>query len=574
MPDKKPPLQKLKMVDWYNPRLLIATALDTALSTLFGKYSDYRVVEAFGAHAKTVFDYSDRAELWLDYASDVGDGWNSTYAVAHALAQPELEVAPGVQTARGNLLVLGGDQVYPLASRQNYYDRFVTPYEQALPAQAGDGPHLFAIPGNHDWYDGLVSFSRLFCTRRQIGGWQTRQACSYFAIKLPHGWWLVGTDVQLGADLDSFQLDYFRDVAATMEPSDRIIMCNAEPYWVTENKYKKYTPDYLRNNLEFLQESIFGGRVRIFIAGDLHHYRRFEHVPLGADGSPQADEKIEMITAGGGGAFLHPTHDISFSEIENEGRRLSLQSEYPDRATSRRLTYGNILFFWKNFSFGWIPALVYLFAAWSFASESGGAAAELQLSARLADTVQQILYAPLSAFWIVFVMAGTFLYASLSHVKAFRWAAGLTHGAVNVLAIFMFGWLIVWLTTEPLGMDYGTPGQLVLSGLLMFAIGWLFGSLLLGMYLLFSLNVLGRHSNEAFSSLKIEDWKHFLRIHIDEGGDLTIYPVGIERVPRHWREVESAHGAQVSRIEPVAVRPEQRPQLIEAPIVVRRHPTA
>ena len=29
-----------------------------------------------------------------------------------------------------------------------------------------------------------------------MGGWRPVQSRSYFAIKLPHGWWLIGTDVQ------------------------------------------------------------------------------------------------------------------------------------------------------------------------------------------------------------------------------------------------------------------------------------------------------------------------------------------------------------------------------------------
>ena len=47
------------------------------------------------------------------------------------------------------------------------------------------------MPGNHDWYDGLKAFRRLFCTGRSIGAWRTRQERSYFACRLTHGWWLL-----------------------------------------------------------------------------------------------------------------------------------------------------------------------------------------------------------------------------------------------------------------------------------------------------------------------------------------------------------------------------------------------
>ena len=61
-------------------------------------------------------------------------------------------------------------------------------------------------------------------------------------------------------------------------------------------------------------------------------------------------------------------------------------------------------------------------------------------------------------------------------------------------------------------------------------------------------------------ALKIEDYKNFLRLHIDPDGVLTIYPIKIERVPRDWRS-EGDH------FRPSGGTP---PELIEdAPVVVR-----
>ena len=67
------------------------------------------------------------------------------------------------------------------------------------------------------------------------------------------------------------------------------------------------------------------------------------------------------------------------------------------------------------------------------------------------------------------------------------------------------------------------------SGLLV--TGFLAGGVLMGVYLLVSLNVLGRHANEAFSALRVEDYKNFLRLHIRPDGKLEVYPVGIDKVP-------------------------------------------
>ena len=87
----------------------------------------------------------------------------------------------------------------------------------------------------------------------------------------------------------------------------------------------------------------------------------------------------------------------------------------------------------------------------------------------------------------------------------------------------------------------------------------------MGLYLLVSLNVFKRHSNEAFSSLRVEDWKNFLRMKIDPHGGLTIYPIGIRRVPRKWTARPPGQtGSEWIPDDPKATRPE----LIEAPIRV------
>jgi hypothetical protein len=189
------------MVGWYDPPQLARTAARILTSTILGERVDQRLLEALASksEAAEVYDYTlddtgaAREEIWLDYVSDVGDGWNSTYAVAYALAQPTLSFTTAygkVRTERGRILVFGGDEVYPTPSRAEYDERLVHPYVTALRWSDVPHPDVFAIPGNHDWYDSLVSFSRLFCSRRWIG-WRTRQSRSYFALKLPSGWWLA-----------------------------------------------------------------------------------------------------------------------------------------------------------------------------------------------------------------------------------------------------------------------------------------------------------------------------------------------------------------------------------------------
>ena len=82
------------------------------------------------------------------------------------------------------------------------------------------------------------------------------------------------------------------------------------------------------------------------------------------------------------------------------------------------------------------------------------------------------------------------------------------------------------------------------------------------------MNAFGRHFNESFSTIAVEDWKSFLKLKIDRAGDLTIHPVGVRRVPRKWRRNDAAGGA---RFVPDTERDPRAtpPALIEPPIVLR-----
>jgi hypothetical protein len=116
-------------------------------------------------------------------------------------------------------------------------------------------------------------------------------------------------------------------------------------------------------------------------------------------------------------------------------------------------------------------------------------------------------------------------------------------------------------------MIYKTPLQWLCSTLIILAGGWVLGSFIFGLYLFISLNVFGRHSNEAFSSLAILDYKNFLRMKIDKNG-LTIYPIGLHRVPRHWRKATAADNTVSAFVsdDPQATAP----FLIEKPLHLKR----
>jgi hypothetical protein len=548
------------MVRWYDPGQLIKTAQQVAISTVFGRYSDPRLVESLSAADAEIYDYRhdeevrEREQIWLDYVSDTGDGWNSTYAVAYYATEPILSFPAEkggktpIETHRGQILIFGGDEVYPTASRAEYEDRLVFPYEMACKHTRAPHPDVFAIPGNHDWYDGLIAFRRLFLSGRWFGGWQTRQTRSYFALQLPGQWWLIGTDVQLGSDIDDPQVSYFESVAKKMGKGDRIILCNAEPHWIYAHIYEEYDSSvYNESNLKFLEEKVFDRPIDIFIAGDLHHYRRHEAI---ADRSPR-----QKITAGGGGAFLHPTHGPNVSDI---GENFLLKKSYPEINESKRLGWGNLLFPILNWRFGWLTSICYLVTAWltlAPISKFGLGRISKAVYVTLTTVVEQ----PLTTLWLLLVLAGFYFFTD-THSPIYKKVAGLSHGLAHLTAVFFLGWLggyIAWRTVanHPV-YAFG------LAGLILFAGGWIIGSLIMGLYLGISLNIFGRHQNEAFSSLASPDWKNFVRFRIQKSGALTIYPIGIKRVPRRWH-----YDAKTERVlpdDPSATGAE----LIEPPIVL------
>lgn len=533
------------MVGWFDLPVLARSGVLVAIANLFGRHSDRRLIEALANQPQAIFDYSQEAgDFWVDYVSDLGDGWNSTYAIAHALAQPMLELqsaaaASTVEVTRGGrALIFGGDVVYPYPSREAYEQRTEKPYAMAL---AGNPrrPDVFAVPGNHDWYDSLIAFSRTFCRpERGFGGCRTQQTRSYFALRLPQRWWLLAIDLQLGADLDEPQVQYFQRVAAAMEDDARVVLCVPEPQWMLKEAYPS-DASYEDDALRFLEHRILKRPVQVFLTGDLHHYRRHENA-----------DRVQKIVCGGGGAFVHPTHVPHHTTLADG---FVERAAYPSRAKSWRLAWRNLMFPFLNPRFFWLPAILYALSAW-FTSAS--------LRPEHLETVQLALIAsigaavrdPFDGLWLLAVIAA-FVFFTDTHVKWYRVLGGVTHALAHLGAAFVVGWGALLLTTEGLDLAYGSLRQLLLAGTMTLIAGGFVGSVIMGLYLLLSVQVFGRHSEQAFSSLRIQDHKSWLRLRIDSQGVLAIFAIAIDRVPRKWRKAREPAPSVWIPDDPRATKP-------------------
>lgn len=587
MPEKK------RMAAWYDPSLLAATGMRSIISTLFGHFADKR--EAIAAAnaiqptpADAEFDYSGcspGADFWFDYLADSGDGWNSTYAMARLAAEDTLT---GDKLPRGRLLILGGDQVYPTASREEYRDRFIAPFDAAYTAGGvarwpeTDRPHLYAIPGNHDWYDGLNSFFGLFCRRRcvrdgvdlgvardgkVIGGRQTQQTRSYFAIQLPHDWWVWGTDSQLEGYIDQPQIDYFQHVAARwMKPGSKLILCVADPAWAyvdpndPDKKFESFSylerlaglalmpADRAREDDWPAEGASMGHQLKLVLTGDSHHYCRW------------IEDKRNYLVCGGGGAFLHPTHhlqtqtfwyrfpkpgfDASAGGQQREFRIATKpdgsEALFPDRSDSRGLCKGNFLFALKNRWF-LVPLLcIYGFFNWILDFNAG-----IALHQTLARALREggwldaiMLYwtrlvptSPWSALLVAISLFAYIGFAESPRSKRLRIFMGSTHAAAQAA--------FVTLTTIAVmrGVGWFMPNlwprvDSIVSVLIATVLSAIVSATVFGGYLWFWIRWCRRHPNEGFSSMAIEGFKSFLRLRIGKDGALTVFPIGLTKVEK------------------------------------------
>lgn len=615
--------ERKPMVDWLAPAQLARSGIKAAIAATFGSYADKRELQAALADAHDedhAFTFRGGEPIWFDYTADLGDGFNSTYSIARLLAM-DLSMQFGDehhQTRKGDFVVLGGDQVYPTAARDEYQHRFIGPYRAALPyvehkeAEGKFAPAMFALPGNHDWYDGLTSFLRIFCQRkptadgvrerygRWVGGWRTRQRRSYFAVKLPNDWWIWAIDSQLESDMDLPQLTYFDDLGDKLAPrgadpaeaaKHKIILITAEPSWV--NCTGQDSPLTCRNKPEAFNtlahfEKTYirakGLQLKLVLSGDLHHYVRYE----------SAEKKAEhtvRITAGGGGAFLLGTEQMPPVIAVREGAREVVSAKepvnvyrkvkaFPNTPESRE--YANDVWWmpFRNKSFSGLLAVIYVLFAWLLQTGSRGVGVfsersllDFVLVNPIRDHVgafgRAFLFSPLSAALGLLIIYGLAKFTSSSAeghrpiARHLGWLHGLAH---VVLCCTLVSWL-----TQALGRldDRLVPGNVWFNLALivaLFLLGWFFGAWLFATYLFFMARFTGVHEGELFSSMSIEDYKNILRMRLNPDGTLRVYAIGLRRVARDWKfraPGPDQHGVPWFHSEKFNKEPGYKPHIIE-----------
>jgi hypothetical protein len=451
-------------------------------------------------------------EVWIDFVSDCGDDVTVSEAVAEMFVK-EYEVADpdapseALVLPRGDVLFLGGDLSYPVATVLEMTRRLVEPWNRVLEKHIAGGPRvLLAVPGNHDWYDGLDGFSRLCqapCafedavsvssdplhpepdehpvlawaeafargdqvkkpTALALAGYLAVQRASYFRLPLAPGIDLFGVDRQLKR-VDPRQEAYFAIPGA---PARVVVVPDPARAWGEKQS----------NGAATLQSLgiAMATSPTLLLAGDIHHYERSH------------EGRSVHVVAGGGGAFLH-------------GARIAGRAAYPVAAEfpGPRASWKMLLqlpLFCALGRAGWLlPAI---FAV--------GDAVALGEHARDGDRASASVGLAIG----LIVAFGTALLIGWRRHRAvrvvpFATALGLAIGAVPVA----IGLALDALAPRVIG------GETVLGFAVALALSTVASSFLFGAMLMLIAR-LGLNHAQAYAAMGSPGYKHFVRLRVRAG---------------------------------------------------------
>jgi hypothetical protein len=277
-----------------------------------------RQVEQGAATEDLVIERDDPDTYSFLLIGDTGEGDDPQYAVVPGL------LAAGAGT---RFAVLCSDVLYPVGSANEYDTKFFRPYRDY------DAP-IYAVPGNHDWYDGLTGFMRVFCRAPALAPaagprplsaawwrgllWKSpdepddarldqarlmRSRPSQEASQ-PGPYWaldagpirIIGIDTGLLGTIDRAQGEWLRQVSRDQKPK---ILVTGSPIYV-DGEHHPCTIEGGGTVDEIVRDPAH--RYVAAIGGDIHNY---QHYPVDVDG-----RRIEYVVSGGGGAFMHATHTI------------------------------------------------------------------------------------------------------------------------------------------------------------------------------------------------------------------------------------------------------------------------
>jgi hypothetical protein len=482
--------------------------------------------------------------VWIDFVADTGDDRDVSAAVGAMLAST-YDVADGDGQRRflprGDVLLFGGDISYPVATADEIYKRLVLPWNEQLRKRLASSRKrvVLGVPGNHDWYDGLDGFGRLFRRRvdepfRTDDKDPTPRLGKQLRKRTGRKVGLVARQLHLDevGSLYGGMVGFFRSVRAffsgvAIRRRRRLVLRGYIP--VQEASYfalplapglDLFGADRQLGRVDFRQRSYFSKwrkkhpdravlfvagdpalaygtrndpgwrmlhacrlsleRDRVFfLAGDFHHYER------------RRVKRSLHVIAGGGGAFLHGTRIGPYPKEAGDP-----EVAYPSGAASRRLVAQVPVKLMVGRA-GW---LVHLALAVLAAIEL--AAAGQGTSALVATSLLLSLLLCFALYFVAHEGQGKRAIALLA--TPFGLALGLLPMALR-------------LSVERLPAMAGDPAVMIATAFI--------GSLVFGFYLML-LAAMGLEHQQAFTVLGHPGFKHFVRLCIHPDGRIEGWAIG------------------------------------------------
>jgi hypothetical protein len=464
-------------------------------------------------------------DLFIDYVADTGDDAEVSGRVAELIASAYEVPLPGggetIQIPRGDLLLFGGDTAYPVATATELEARLLRPWNRVLAARSdGKRRALLGIPGNHDWFDGLDGFARMFRARigpmeedreayapgaeqpaKHLVRWMEAfamgkhlvkrrtlplvdyepvQRASYFALALAPGLDLWGADRQLRQI--NFQQRRFFAERRRMAPSQRLVLCLPEPLRSWNEASSVATEAIAALDVDHHNEPV------LCLAGDVHHYERWH-----------SGAALHVI-AGGGGAFLHG------ARVQKKRRNVS-EVEFPGPRASRALLWGVPLRVASGRA-GFIP---HLSAAILFLPVLG-----FGLRGGAREDMASVAAAALGA--VVCSLLGGWRRKGFKRIALLSVITGIVLGLLPVIAGYAFDGVVSLLAAR--------PSPLVRASVT-FAMSVFGGALAFGTYLA-ALAFFGLNHDQAYAALGHPGYKHFVRLRVRaDGSAVDLWAIGL-----------------------------------------------
>jgi hypothetical protein len=274
--------------------------------------------------------HAGREEVSFIVVGDTGEG----DASQHAVVRPLLACGQGT-----DFMIVCSDVIYPAGDAEDYDAKFYGPYK--------DYPKpIYALPGNHDWYDGLVGFMHHLCgaevsslpaaekrpssrkdrlrrllwrrpakriseslpvRRRTDEDRRSDQRSPYFAIDIGP-LLIVGIDTGMGGPIDREQGEWLRRISKEVDKSK--ILLTGKPLYVDGERHPYPMED--GGTVDEIVRAPEHNYVAA-IGGDIHNYQRYS-VRVSGRETP-----LHYIVSGGGGAYMSATHRIPKVDLYGVG---------------------------------------------------------------------------------------------------------------------------------------------------------------------------------------------------------------------------------------------------------------